>query len=92
MIASFGIISALLVIYLLYVLVIKDSGLRPGAKYPEKSIVVLPFKNLSDDMENQYFADGIMEDILNHLFRIKDLRVISRTTSESFSRRSHYIT
>ena len=63
---------------------IKDSGIRPGAKYPDKSIVVLPFKNLSDDSENQYFADGIMEDILNHLFRIKELRVISRTTAESF--------
>jgi TolB-like protein/AraC-like DNA-binding protein len=84
MIASFGIVSGLLVIYLLYVLVIKDSGIRPEAKYPEKSIVVLPFNNLSDDSDNQYFADGIMEDILNHLFRIKELRVISRTTAESF--------
>ena len=84
LIASSGILSGLLVIYLLYVLVIKDSGIRPDAKYPEKSIVVLPFKNLSDDSENQYFADGIMEDILNHLFRIKELRVISRTTAESF--------
>jgi len=50
----------------------------------DKSIVVLPFKNLSDDPDNQYFADGIMEDILNHLYRISDLRVISRTTSEHF--------
>ncbi len=88
LIASSGILSALLVIYLLYVLVIKDSGIRPDAKYPEKSIVVLPFKNLSDDSENQYFADGIMEDILNHLFRIKELRVISRTTAESFRGKS----
>ena len=84
LIASSGILSGLLVIYLLYVLVIKDSGIRLEGKYPEKSIVVLPFKNLSDDSENQYFADGIMEDILNHLFRIKELRVISRTTAESF--------
>jgi TolB-like protein/AraC-like DNA-binding protein/Tfp pilus assembly protein PilF len=50
----------------------------------EKSIAVLPLKNLSDDPDNQYFADGITEDILNHLFRIGDLRVISRTTSERF--------
>ena len=84
LIALSGILSALLVIYLLYVLVIKDSDIRLDAKYPEKSIIVLPFKNLSDDFENQYFADGIMEDILNHLFRIKELRVISRTTAESF--------
>jgi TolB-like protein/AraC-like DNA-binding protein/Flp pilus assembly protein TadD len=50
----------------------------------EKSILVLPFKNLSDEPGNQYFADGITEDILNHLFRISDLRVISRTTAERF--------
>ena len=84
LIASFGILSGLLVIYLLYLVVIKDSGIRLEAKYPEKSIVVLPFKNLSDDPENQYFADGIMEDILNYLFRISEIRVISRTTSEHF--------
>ncbi len=50
----------------------------------EKSIAVLPFKNLSDDSDNQYFADGIMEDILNRLFSISDLKVISRTTAEHF--------
>ena len=50
----------------------------------ERSIAVLPFKNLSSEEDSQYFADGIMEDILNHLFRIGGLRVISRTTSERF--------
>jgi len=49
------------------------------------SIVVLPFKNLSEDPNNRYFADGITEDILNNLCSFSDLRVISRTTSESFS-------
>jgi TolB-like protein/Tfp pilus assembly protein PilF len=48
------------------------------------SIVVLPFKNLSNEPENQYIADGIMEDILNNLYQISELRVISRTTSEHF--------
>ncbi len=48
------------------------------------SIVVMPFRNMSDNLENQYFADGIMEDILNNLYHISDLRVISRTTSEHF--------
>jgi TolB-like protein/AraC-like DNA-binding protein len=47
----------------------------------EKSILILPFDNLSADNENQYFADGITEDILNNLFLISDLRVISRITS-----------
>lgn len=50
----------------------------------ELSIVVLPFKNLSDDISNQYFADGIREDILNNLYWITSLRVISNTTAESF--------
>ncbi len=50
----------------------------------ERSIAVLPFKNLSSEDDSQYFADGTMEEILNHLFRIGDFRVISRTTSERF--------
>ena len=50
----------------------------------ESSLIVLPFKNLSDDSDNQYFADGIMEDILNNLFLVSELRVVSRTTSEHF--------
>ncbi|MBN1145474.1 MAG: helix-turn-helix domain-containing protein [Bacteroidales bacterium] len=50
-----------------------------------KSILILPFDNLSDKEENQYFADGITEDILNNLFLISDLRVVSRTTSKGFS-------
>jgi TolB-like protein/Tfp pilus assembly protein PilF len=50
----------------------------------EISIAVLPFKNLSQDVENQYFADGIMEGILNHLSKIKDLRVASRSSTEKY--------
>ncbi len=46
----------------------------------DKSIAVLPCVNLSDEKENQYFADGQMEAILNHLTKISELRVISRTT------------
>src|SRR5882724_6885680 len=45
-----------------------------------KSIAVLPFENFSDDKENAFFADGIQDDILTSLARIKDLRVISRTS------------
>ncbi|NMC38936.1 MAG: helix-turn-helix domain-containing protein [Bacteroidales bacterium] len=81
-ICSLGILLGLLFIYFLYVLIANDIGKK--ANHSEKSIVVLPFKNLSNDTENQYFADGIMEDILNHLFRISELRVISRTTAEHF--------
>jgi TolB-like protein/Tfp pilus assembly protein PilF len=47
---------------------------------PEKSIAVLPLENLSDDKENAFFADGIHEDILTTLGKIRDLKVISRTS------------
>jgi TolB-like protein/AraC-like DNA-binding protein len=50
----------------------------------EKSIVVLPFKSLSNNAENLTFAEGLVEDILNNLFRIKELMVISRTSGEPY--------
>lgn len=53
-------------------------------KAKDMSIVVLPFRNLSSDIENQYFADGIMEDILNSLCQNDNMRVVSRTTAEQF--------
>jgi TolB-like protein len=56
-----------------------------NSPYADKSIVVIPFKNLSGDPENQPLADGVTEDILNNLFRISKLRVISKTTSEYLS-------
>ncbi|TKG94091.1 helix-turn-helix domain-containing protein [Puteibacter caeruleilacunae] len=49
-----------------------------------KSIAILPFRNLSQEIENQYFADGMQEEILNHLSKFKDLKVISRTSSEKY--------
>jgi len=48
------------------------------------SVAILPFKNLSEDKDNQYFADGVMDDILSHLSSIKELKVISRTTMEQY--------
>jgi len=50
----------------------------------ERSIAVLPFNNLSPDPDNQYFADGITADIINDLYLINDLRVVSKNTSEHF--------
>jgi len=47
---------------------------------PEKSIAVLPFENLSSDKENAYFTDGVQDEILTHLAKIADLKVISRTS------------
>jgi len=51
---------------------------------PEKSVAVLPFENLSRDPDNAFFADGIQDDILTSLARIKDLKVISRSSVMRF--------
>ena len=45
-----------------------------------KSIAVLPFENLSDDKGNAFFADGIQDDVLNSLAKIRELKVISRSS------------
>jgi serine/threonine-protein kinase len=47
---------------------------------PEKSIAVLPFENLSEEKQNEYFADGVQDEILTNLSRIAELKVISRTS------------
>jgi serine/threonine protein kinase/Tfp pilus assembly protein PilF len=49
-----------------------------------RSLAVLPFANLSADKENEYFSDGLAEEIINALTRVPGLRVIARTSSFSF--------
>jgi len=53
-------------------------------KYADRSVLVLPFLNMSTDEEQEYFADGISEELLNLLAKIEELRVISRSTSFTF--------
>lgn len=50
------------------------------------SIVVLPFENLSRDMDQQYFTDGMTDELIAHLAKIRSLRVISRTSSMEYKR------
>jgi adenylate cyclase len=57
---------------------------RPPAAAPRLSIVVLPFANLSNDPEQQYFADGIIEDLTTDLSRIPGSLVISRNTAFTY--------
>ncbi len=57
----------------------------------EKSIAVLPFRNDSPSDTNTYFINGIMEEILNNLQKIKDVRIISRTSVEQYRNTSKSI-
>ena len=49
-----------------------------------RSIAVLPFVNMSNDIDNEYFCDGITEEIINALTKINQLKVIARTSSFAF--------
>jgi TolB-like protein/predicted Zn-dependent protease len=60
----------------------------PASATPtDRSIAVLPFDNMSDDPANVHFADGLSEELLNLLSRIRGLRVVARTSSFSFKGR-----
>lgn len=59
------------------------AAVQPGAD-PSPSIAVLPFVNMSDDAANEYFSDGLSEEILNLLARVSGLKVIARTSSFAF--------
>ena len=56
----------------------------PETKGIEKSIAVLPFVNMSNDPEQEYFSDGMAEEILNSLSQLKNLKVAGRTSSFQF--------
>src|SRR5213596_1912176 len=57
---------------------------RASAHKIDKSIAVLPFQNLSAQKENAYFADGIQNEILTKLATVRDLKVISRTSTAKY--------
>ena len=80
-------LALVVVIVILALFVFNIIGGGKGIKKLEKSIAVLPFKNLSHEAGNEYFVDGLVEDLLNRISVIEELRVISRTSSEMFRER-----
>src|SRR5664280_2619425 len=59
-------------------------ALKGKTKQPTNRIAVLPFVNMSADSENEYFSDGITEELLNALTKVDGLQVISRTSAFAF--------
>jgi TolB-like protein len=65
-----------------------SASIRPTLALPDKpSIAVLPFQNMSGDLEQEYFADGIVEEIITALSRFKSLFVIARNSSFTYKNR-----
>ena len=62
-------------------------ALSAPARPRQPSVAILPFRNLSADPENEYFADGITEDVIAHLSKIRALKVISRSSVMPFKER-----
>jgi len=84
------VIIAVLVLAVVTLVVDRYSALPTSGSQQvvEKSIAVLPFVNMSDDANNEYFSDGISEEILNSLARVNDLKVAGRTSSFAFKGRT----
>ena len=79
-----GLIMLIVLAVFYYTFQNETDSIAPSKPEALRSIAVLPFDNLSDDQSNKYFADGVMESILNHLTKFDDIRVISRTSMETF--------
>ena len=78
----YGVLIVLIIIFAAIFFVAKDS--HDKIEIRDKSIAVLPFKNFSDNQDNQYISDGMMEAITSNISKIGDLKVISRTSMEQY--------
>jgi len=66
-----------------------EAAFRDGAREENPSIAVLPFVNLTSDKENDYFSDGLAEEIINALAKVPELRVIARASAFAFRGKEH---
>src|SRR5437764_2343983 len=77
---DFLIIGVLLLVIAVFAYQRFGPGQKVAVATSEKSIAVLPFENLSEEKANAFFTEGVQDEILTHLARIADLKVISRTS------------
>ncbi len=75
-----GAIAALLLVAVIYLMYERSASGKTG----DKSIAILPFKNLDSDPNNEYFSEGVIEAIRTSLSQVNDLHVISRTSVEQY--------
>jgi TolB-like protein len=81
---DFIIIGALLLVIAMLVVGRLPFYRQTGESISQKSIAVLPFENLSEEKANAYFAEGIQNEILTRLATVRDLKVISRTSTAKY--------
>jgi len=79
-----GLMIVLIVLIPMAIFLINKGSVSKAISAKEKSIAVLPFIFLGDETDKEYLAIGMMDAILNNLSKIKDLRVISRTSVEQY--------
>ena len=79
-----GVLTVAVVLLLTDRFVLRHVDETRGGPITENSIAVLPFVNMSEDKANEYFSDGISEELLNLLTKVPQLQVAARTSSFSF--------
>ena len=83
-ILDFIIIGVLLLVIAVLMVGRLPSFKQTGESIPKKSIAILPFENLSEEKANAYFAEGVQNEILTRLATVRDLKVISRTSTAKY--------
>ncbi len=83
---SWLLLSCLLIVLAFFAWI--GSRLITSSEVPANSIAVLPFVDMSANKDQEYFGDGLSEELLNHLAKIPDLKVIARTSSFSFKEKN----
>ena len=77
-------VMAVVIVLLLTDRFVLHHGVNEDVAAPDRSVAVLPFVNMSSDKEQEYFSDGLTEELLNLLSKVPNLQVTARTSSFAF--------